>query len=91
MANITHLARVHRMLHRRAQGLGTPEQKASMATMLHKHMVSVENTLQTLPALSGNRTLLSANVATDERATQELHFSGQRRQEVLQECNDAPR
>ncbi len=91
MTNITHLPPPHRTLHLRAQRFGTPEQKASMATMLHKHIVSVENTLQTLQAFSGNLTLLSASVATDERAIQELHFLNQGLQEVLQEFNDAQR
>ena len=83
MSNIAHLAHAHRTLHLRAQHFGTPEQKASMASMIHKHVVSVENTLQTLPAFSGNLTLLSARVATDERALQELHFLNQGLQEVL--------
>ncbi len=51
--------------------------------------VSAESTLKTLQAFSGNLTLLSASVATDERATQELHFMNQGLQEVLQEFNDA--
>ena len=89
MSNIAHLAYAHRTLHLRAQRFGTPEQKASMATMLQKHIASAENALQTLQAFSGNLTLLSASVATDERATQELHFMNQGLQEVLQEFNDA--
>ena len=67
----------------------TPEQKAAMTAMLKKHILSAENTLKTLQAFSGNLTLLSASVATDERATQELHFVNQGLQEVLQEFNDA--
>ena len=47
MSNIAHLAHAHRTLHLRAQHFGTPEQKASMVSMIHKHVVSVENTLQT--------------------------------------------
>jgi hypothetical protein len=89
MTNIAHLAYAHRTLHLRAQRFGTPEQKASMATMLQKHIVSIENTLKTLQAFGGNLTLLSASVATDERTTQELHFMNQGLQEVLQEFNDA--
>ena len=89
--NITHLAHAHRTLHLRAQRFGTPEQKAAMAAMLHKHIVSAATTLKTLQAFSGNLTLLSASVATDERATQELHFMNQGLQEVLQEFNDAHR
>jgi hypothetical protein len=91
MSNIAHLAHAHRTLHLRAQRFGTPEQKASMASMLQKHIVSVENTLQTLQAFSGNLTLLSASVTTDEHAIQELHFLNQGLQEVLQEFNDAQR
>jgi len=87
--NITHLAHAHRTLHLRAQRFGTPEQKAAMAAMLHKHIVSAETTLKTLQSFSGNLTLLSASVATDERATQELHFMNQGLQEVLEEFNDA--
>jgi hypothetical protein len=34
MSNIAHLAHAHRTLHLRVQHLGTPEQKASMASML---------------------------------------------------------
>src|SRR5262245_54911635 len=89
ISNMAHLAQAHRTLHLRAQRFGTPEQKASMATMLNKQILSAENTLKTLQAFSGNLTLLSASVATDERATQELHFVNQGLQEVLQECNDA--
>jgi hypothetical protein len=85
MSNIAHLADAHRTLHLRAKRFGTPEQKASMATMLQKHIASAENTLKTLQAFSGNLTLLSASVATDERATQELHFMNQGLQAVLQE------
>ena len=59
--------------------------------MLNKHILSVENTLKTLQAFSGNLTLLSARVATDERATQELHYVNQGLQEVLQEFDDAHR
>ena len=51
--------------------------------------MSAESTLKTLQAFSGNLTLLSASVATDERATRELHFMNQGLQEVLQEFNDA--
>ena len=51
--------------------------------------MSAESTLKTLQAFSGNLTLLSASVATDERAAQELHFMNQGLQEVLQEFNDA--
>ena len=89
ITNIARLAHAHRTLHLRAQRFGTPEQKATMAAMLQKHITSAENTLKTLQAFSGNLTLLSASVATDERATQELHFMHQGLQEVLQECNDA--
>jgi hypothetical protein len=91
ITNIARLARAHHTLHLRAQHFGTPEQKAAMAAMLQKHILSAENTLQTLQAFSGNLTLLSASVATDERATQELHFMNQGLQEVLQEFNDAHR
>ncbi len=89
MSNIAHLAYAHRTLHLRAQRFGTPEQKAFMAAMLQKHIASAENALKTLQAFGGNLTLLSASVATDERATQELHFMNQGLQEVLQEFNDA--
>jgi hypothetical protein len=89
ITNMARLAHAHHTLHLRAQHFGTPEQKVSMATMLQKHILSAENTLQTLQAFSGNLTLLSASVATDERATQELHFMNQGLQEVLQEFNDA--
>jgi len=91
ITNMARLAQAHRTLHLRAQRFGTPEQKTSMAAMLHKHILSAENTLKTLQAFSGNLTLLSASVATDERATQELHFMNQGLQEVLQEFNDAHR
>ena len=91
LANIAQLARAHRTLHLRAQRFGTPEQRAAMATMLQKHIVSIENSLQALQAFSGNLTLLSARVDTDERATQELHFINQGLQEVLQEFHDAQR
>jgi hypothetical protein len=91
ITNIVRLAHAHHTLHLRAQRFGTPEQKASMAAMLQKHILSAENTLKTLQAFSGNLTLLSASVATDERATQELHFMNQGLQEVLQEFNDARR
>ena len=89
MSNIAHLAYAHRTLHLRAQRFGTPEQKASMAAMLQKHIASAENTLKTLQAFSGNLTLLSASVATDERTTQKLHFMNQKLQTILQEFNDA--
>jgi hypothetical protein len=89
ITNMALLAHVHYTLHLRAQRFGTPEQKAAMAAMLQKHILSAENTLQTLQAFSGNLTLLSASVATDERASQELHFMNQGLQEVLQEFNDA--
>jgi hypothetical protein len=89
ITNIASLAHAHHTLHLRAQRFGTPEQKASMAAMLQKHILSAENTLKTLQAFSGNLTLLSASVATDERTTQELHFMNQGLQEVLQEFNDA--
>jgi hypothetical protein len=89
--NITRLAQAHHTLYLRAQRFGTSEQKAAMAAMLDKHVLSAENTLKTLQAFSGNLTLLSASVATDERATQELHFVNQGLQEVLQEFDDAHR
>ena len=89
ITNIARLAHAHRTLHLRAQRFGTPEQKATMAAMLQKHITSAENTLKTLQAFSGNLTLRSASVATDECATQELPFMNQGLQEVLQECNDA--
>jgi hypothetical protein len=91
ITNIARLAHAHHTLHLRAQHFGTPEQKAIMAAMLQKHILSAENTLQTLQTFSGNLTLLSASVATDERATQELHFMNQGLQEVLREFNDAHR
>ena len=91
ITNIARLAHAHHTLHLRAQRFGTPEQKAAMAAMLNKHVLSAENTLKTLQAFSGNLTLLSASVATDERATQELHFVNQGLQEVLQEFDDAHR
>ena len=56
-----------------------------------KNLFAIMSTLKTLQAFSGNLTLLSASVATDERATQELHFMNQGLQEVLQEFNDAHR
>ena len=89
ITNIARLAHVHHTLHLRTQRFGTPEQKASMVAMLNKYVLSAENTLKTLQAFSGNLTLLSASVATDERATQELHFVNQGLQEVLQEFDDA--
>jgi hypothetical protein len=89
ITNMARLAHVHHTLHLRAQRFGTPEQKASMAAMLQKHTLSAENTLQTLQAFSGHLTLLSASIATDERASQELHCMNQGLQEVLQEFNDA--
>ena len=91
ITNIARLAHAHHTLHLRAQRFGTPEQKAAMVAMLNKHVLSAENTLKTLQAFSGNLTLLSASVATDERATQELHFVNQGLQEVLQEFDDAHR
>lgn len=91
ISNIARLAHAHRTLHLRAQRFGTLEQQAAMAAMLQKHIVSAENTLQALQAFSGNLTLLSACVATDERAVQELHCMNQGLQEVLQEFNDAHR
>ena len=91
LTNIAQFARAHRTLHLRAQRFGTPEQRAAMATMLQKHIVSIENSLQALQAFSGNLTLLSASLETDERATQELHFINQGLQEVLQEFHDAQR
>ena len=89
ITNMARLAHAHHTLHLRAQRFGTPEQKAAMAAMLQKHILSAENTLKTLQAFSGNLTLLSASVATDERTTQELHFMNQGLQEVLQEFTDA--
>ena len=89
LSNIARLAHAHHTLHLRAQRFGTPEQKAAMVAILNKHVLSAENTLKTLQAFSGNLTLLSASVATDERATQELHFVNQGLQEVLQEFDDA--
>jgi len=89
ITNMARLAQAHHTLHLRAQRFGTPEQKAAMTAMLKKHILSAENTLKTLQAFSGNLTLLSASVATDERATQELYFMNQGLQEVLQEFNDA--
>jgi hypothetical protein len=89
ITNMARLAHAHHTLHLRAQRFGTPEQKTAMAAMLQKHILSAANTLKTLQAFSGNLTLLSASVATDERATQELHFMNQGLQEVLQEFNDA--
>jgi hypothetical protein len=65
---------------------------AVLALILVTHLsfsMSAENTLKTLQAFSGNLTLLPASVATDERATRELHFMNQGLQEVLQEFNDA--
>jgi hypothetical protein len=65
---------------------------AVLALILVTHLsfsMSAENTLKTLQAFSGNLTRLSASVATDERATRELHFMNQGLQEVLQEFNDA--
>jgi hypothetical protein len=91
ITNMARLAQAHHTLHLRAQRFGTPEQKAAMAAMLQNHILSAENTLKTLQAFSGNLTLLSASVVTDERAIQELHFMNQGLQEVLQECNDAHR
>jgi hypothetical protein len=91
ISNIARLAQAHHTLHLRAQRFGTPEQKTTMTAMLSKHVLSAENTLKTLQAFSGNLTLLSASVATDERATQELHFVNQGLQEVLQEFDDAHR
>ena len=87
--NIAQLAQAHRTLHVRTQRFGTPEQKAHMAGLLQKHIVSVDATLQTLQAFSGNLTLLSASTAADERATQELHFINQGLHDVLQEFSDA--
>lgn len=89
LTNIAQLARAHRTLHLRAQRFGTPEQRASMAAMLQRHIVSVEHTLQTLQAFSGNLTLLAASVDTGVPATQELHFINQGLHEVLQEFYDA--
>ena len=65
---------------------------AVLALILVTHLsfsVSAESTLKTLQAFSGNLMLLSASVATDERAPRELHFMNQGLQEVLQEFNDA--
>jgi hypothetical protein len=41
------------------------------------------------PVSSGDLTLLAVSVATDDRATQELHVVNQQLQEVLQEFNSA--
>jgi len=91
ISNIARLAHAHHTLHLRAQRFGTPAQKAAMTAMLNKHIRSAENTLKTLQTFSGNLTLLSARVAIDERATQELYFVNQGLQEVLQEFDDAHR
>jgi hypothetical protein len=83
--NVAQLAQAHHTLHLRAQRFGTPEQKSAMTAMLQRHIVSITDTLTTLQAFSGNLTLLSANVAADQGALQELHFLNEGLQAVLQE------
>lgn len=85
LANITQLADVHHTLHLRSQQFGTVEQQATMTAMLQKHVASVEHTLHTLQAFSGNLTLLSASATPDARVTHELHFMNEGLHAVIQE------
>ena len=83
--NLYDLSRNHAQLYTRVQTFGTTEQKRTMQHLLQQQVTSVQNSLTTLKAFSGNLTLLDTNPDDYERMGNDLKAINDELQHVIQE------
>ena len=83
--NLADLSRNHALLYGRRNQFGTAEQKRTMQNILQQQIRSVENSLASLRAFSGNLTLLEANPEDHAKMDSNLKAINQELQNVIQE------
>ena len=82
--NLMELTKNHLQLTSRLERFGTPQQKQLMQSILAQQVRSVENSLTTLRAFSGNLTLLEANPEDIEKIGSDLRAVNQDLEHVIQ-------
>jgi len=82
--NLMELTQNHLQLTSRLERFGTPQQKQLMQSILDQQVRSVENSLTTLRAFSGNLTLLEANPEDIEKIGSDLRAVNQELEHVIQ-------
>ena len=82
--NLMELTQNHLQLTSRLERFGTPQQKQLMQSILAQQVRSVENSLTTLRAFSGNLTLLEANPEDIEKIGSDLRAVNQELEHVIQ-------
>lgn len=82
--NLMELTQNHLQLTSRLERFGTPQQKQLMQNILDQQVRSVENSLTTLRAFSGNLTLLEANPEDIEKIGSDLRTVNQELEHVIQ-------
>lgn len=82
--NLIELTQNHLQLTSRLERFGTPQQKQLMQSILAQQVRSVENSLTTLRAFSGNLTLLEANPEDIEKIGSDLRAVNQELEHVIQ-------
>lgn len=82
--NLTHLSHNHLQLASRLQRFGTAQQKQLMQSILQQQVRSVENSLTTLKAFSGNLTLLEAHPEDAEKMGSDLKGINEELEHVIQ-------
>lgn len=82
--NLMELTQNHLQLTSRLERFGTPQQKQLMQSILDQQVRSVENSLTTLRAFSGNLTLLEANPEDVEKIGSDLRTVNQELEHVIQ-------
>jgi hypothetical protein len=83
--NLYDLSRNHVQLYTRVQKFGTAEQKRTMQHLLQQQVTSVQNSLTTLKAFSGNLTLLDTNPDDYKQMGNDLKAINDELQHVIQE------
>ncbi len=82
--NLMELSQNHLQLTSRLERFGTAQQKQLMQSILDQQVRSVENSLTTLRAFSGNLTLLEANPEDIEKIGSDLRAVNQELEHVIQ-------
>ena len=82
--NLTQLSQNHLQLSSRLQRFGTAQQKQLMQSILQQQVRSVENSLTTLKAFSGNLTLLDAHPEELEKMGDDLKGINEELEHVIQ-------
>jgi hypothetical protein len=90
MLNLLVVAKKNRELERRRLSFGTKEQQQQMQSHVDREVVAVAGALRSLQDLSGNLTLLEADVSRSAFSLQDLEHANAAMREVIQEATDEP-